>query len=127
MLSEAEVSPSRPTKVIIPQQFCWGIFYLRKVGREVYPDVALAAIGKHKKSQTQKCLACCSGNRTRTCDLRVMSPTSYLLLYPAILDCKYTTDFYSHNSFILFLYVKCFFKKPFIACFRERYLLFHYL
>ena len=25
-----------------------------------------------------------SGNRTRTCDLRVMSPTSYLLLYPAI-------------------------------------------
>ena len=26
----------------------------------------------------------CSGNRTRTCDLRVMSPTSYLLLYPAM-------------------------------------------
>ncbi len=25
-----------------------------------------------------------SGNRTRTCDLRVMSPTSYLLLYPAM-------------------------------------------
>ncbi len=26
----------------------------------------------------------CSGNWTRTSDLRVMSPTSYLLLYPAI-------------------------------------------
>ena len=25
-----------------------------------------------------------SGNRTRTCDLRVMSPTSCLLLYPAM-------------------------------------------
>ena len=30
----------------------------------------------------------CSGGRTRTCDLRVMSPTSYRLLYPAVLDCK---------------------------------------
>ena len=29
-----------------------------------------------------------SGGRTRTCDLRVMSPTSYRLLYPAVLDCK---------------------------------------
>src|SRR5690606_21031682 len=27
---------------------------------------------------------CSSGNRTRTCDLRVMSPTSYQLLHPAI-------------------------------------------
>ena len=26
-------------------------------------------------------------------DLRVMSPTSYRLLYPAILDCKYTDIF----------------------------------
>ena len=26
-------------------------------------------------------------------DLRVMSPTSYRLLYPAILDCKYTNIF----------------------------------
>ena len=26
-------------------------------------------------------------------DLRVMSPTSYQLLYPAILDCKYTDNF----------------------------------
>jgi hypothetical protein len=25
-----------------------------------------------------------SGDRTRTCDLRVMSPTSYHLLYPAL-------------------------------------------
>ena len=28
-----------------------------------------------------------SGSRTRTCDLRVMSPTSYQLLYPAIYFC----------------------------------------
>ncbi len=28
----------------------------------------------------------CSGGRTRTSDLRVMSPTSYQLLYPAIID-----------------------------------------
>src|ERR1041384_4898782 len=27
----------------------------------------------------------CSGNRTRTCDLWVMSPTSYQLLHPAII------------------------------------------
>ena len=26
----------------------------------------------------------CSGDTTRTCDLRVMSPTSYQLLHPAI-------------------------------------------
>ena len=26
-------------------------------------------------------------------DLRVLSPTSYRLLYPAILDCKYTDNF----------------------------------
>ena len=26
-------------------------------------------------------------------DLRVMSPTSYRLLYPALLDCKYTDIF----------------------------------
>ena len=32
-----------------------------------------------------------SGDWTRTSDLRVMSPTSYLLLYPAISDGKYTT------------------------------------
>ena len=34
-----------------------------------------------------------SGRRTRTSGLRVMSPTSYQLLYPAILDCKYTDIF----------------------------------
>ncbi len=31
-----------------------------------------------------------SGGRTRTSGLRVMSPTSYRLLYPAMLECKYT-------------------------------------
>jgi virulence-associated protein VagC len=36
-----------------------------------------------------------SGNRTRTCDLRVMSPTSCQLLHPAILDCKGKTIFFN--------------------------------
>ncbi len=40
-----------------------------------------------------------SGDTTRTCDLRVMSPTSYLLLYPAILDCKYTTNIYKYKKY----------------------------
>ena len=35
----------------------------------------------------------CSGRRTRTSGLRVMSPTSYQLLYPAILDCKDKDNF----------------------------------
>ncbi len=34
-----------------------------------------------------------SGDRTRTCGLRVMSPTSYQLLHPALLDCKYRHSF----------------------------------
>ena len=29
-------------------------------------------------------LLLCSGDRTRTCDLWVMSPTSYQLLHPAV-------------------------------------------
>ena len=33
-------------------------------------------------------------------DLRVMSPTSYRLLYPAILDCKYT-DYFLICKFLL--------------------------
>ena len=39
---------------------------------------------KIKKLQISLKLFTCSGNRTRTCDLRVMSPTSCLLLYPAM-------------------------------------------
>ena len=42
----------------------------------------------------------CSGRRTRTSGLRVMSPTSYQLLYPAILDCKYT-DYFWNSKFLL--------------------------
>ena len=34
-----------------------------------------------------------SGGRTRTSGLRVMSPTSYQLLYPAMLDYKGTVYF----------------------------------
>jgi len=40
---------------------------------------------KAKKRVTISDYSCSSGNWTRTSDLRVMSPTSYLLLYPAIL------------------------------------------
>ena len=36
-------------------------------------------------------------------DLRVMSPTSYRLLYPAILDCKYTDIFYNSKKNLTFL------------------------
>ena len=32
-------------------------------------------------------------------DLRVMSPTSYQLLYPAILDCKYTPYFWNSKFY----------------------------
>ena len=37
-----------------------------------------------QKNQTLSYLVCSSGDWTRTSDLWVMSPTSYLLLYPAI-------------------------------------------
>ena len=47
--------------------------------------------GSIKKSQGPKSLGLpSSGGRTRTYDLRVMSPTSYQLLHPAILWCKDT-------------------------------------
>ena len=36
-------------------------------------------------------------------DLRVMSPTSYRLLYPAILDCKYTDIFLIRKFYFTFL------------------------
>ena len=41
-----------------------------------------------------------SGGRTRTSDLRVMSPTSYRLLYPAVWDCK-GKDFFRKNKTFL--------------------------
>ena len=45
------------------------------------------------------------GGRTRTCDLRVMSPTSYQLLHPAIFIFQRTNILYikSENNAILFL------------------------
>ena len=43
-----------------------------------------------------------SGRRTRTTDLRVMSPTSYQLLYPAMLDCKSNNNFYNGKIFCAF-------------------------
>ena len=45
-----------------------------------------------------------SGGRTRTSDLRVMSPTSYQLLYPAVLlDCKYSYYFNKYKTFFALL------------------------
>ena len=41
-----------------------------------------------------------SGGRTRTYDLRVMSPTSYQLLYPAMLDCKGITVFFKKQTLL---------------------------
>ena len=45
-------------------------------------DLSLSLL--QKKRVTISDYSCSSGNWTRTSDLRVMSPTSYLLLYPAI-------------------------------------------
>lgn len=41
-----------------------------------------------KKREPKLDSLCSSGDWTRTSDLRVMSPTSYLLLYPAIWTAK---------------------------------------
>ena len=51
------------------------------------------------------CKKICSGGRTRTSGLRVMSPTSYQLLYPAMWNAKVrnifeTANFYFKNSAI---------------------------
>ena len=46
-----------------------------------------------KKGQILRLVLFGSGERTRTSDLRVMSPTSYQLLYPAMLDYKSTDIF----------------------------------
>ena len=46
-----------------------------------------------KKRKSVMDFLCGSGGRTRTSGLRVMSQTSYQLLYPAILDCKDTHVF----------------------------------
>ena len=43
---------------------------------------------KCKKPVVTDWLFPCSGDTTRTCDLRVMSPTSYQLLHPALLSIK---------------------------------------
>ena len=40
---------------------------------------------RKRKQEKHCCFSCCSsGGRTRTSDLRVMSPTSCQLLYPAL-------------------------------------------
>ena len=41
-----------------------------------------------KKGQTLRFVLCSSGGRTRTSDLRVMSPTSCQLLYSAVWNTK---------------------------------------
>ena len=57
---------------------------------------------KAKKRVTISDYSCSSGNWTRTSDLRVMSPTSYLLLYPAICIFKE----YGFNTNLLPLWAK---------------------
>ena len=51
------------------------------------------------------CINSRSGNWTRTSDLRVMSPTSYLLLYPAIYECKGTTFFLITKTKMSFYFI----------------------
>ena len=52
-----------------------------------------------QKNQILSYLVCSSGNWTRTSDLRVMSPTSYLLLYPAMWTAKIRPFYILHNLF----------------------------
>ena len=53
-----------------------------------------------------------SGGRTRTSGLRVMSPTSYQLLYPAILDCKGKNIFLKYKMFFAFSLFQLFLPVP---------------
>ena len=63
--------------------------------RETFPVIAglRTYLLNRKTGQIAGFVLFSSGKRTRTSDLRVMSPTSYQLLYPAMLDCKYTHIF----------------------------------
>ena len=57
--------------------------------------------GGHKKQgQRRSVVLFGSGRRTRTTDLRVMSPTSYQLLYPAMLDYKSRYNFLINKEFL---------------------------
>ena len=58
--------------------------------------------GHKKQGQRRDVVLFGSGRRTRTTDLRVMSPTSYQLLYPAMLDCKSNNNFYNGKIFCAF-------------------------
>ena len=57
--------------------------------RTVSPQRAplIVLITRQKKNCHKRQFLNGCGDRTWTCDLRVMSPTSYQLLYPAILSC----------------------------------------
>ena len=58
---------------------------------------------KREKSADSADFSLSSGGRTRTSDLRVMSPTSYQLLYPAVLlECKYSYYFNKYKTFLPF-------------------------
>ena len=59
------------------------------------PIVNLSVL--HKKRVTISDYSCSSGNWTRTSDLRVMSPTSYLLLYLVIQLVIYCIFFSASN------------------------------
>ena len=51
------------------------------------------SLNKKKEEKSFDFSSLVAGVGFETHDLRVMSPTSYRLLYPAILDCKYTDNF----------------------------------
>ena len=50
---------------------------------KIFQNISII-VEKLKKRPHNWGLFLCSGDRTRTCDLWVMSPTSYQLLHPAI-------------------------------------------
>lgn len=60
--------------------------------------------GHEKKEKSFNFSFFSSGGRTRTCDLRVMSPTSYRLLYPAMWTAKVRSFSKTANFFTIILH-----------------------
>ena len=60
-------------------------FILRTISRPSFHSQSKPTVkDQYVKERCSPLRTLCSGNWTRTSDLRVMSPTSYLLLYPAM-------------------------------------------
>ena len=71
---------------------CFGVVSLGIEPKSQAPEAYILSVVRRdpKKKAAQMRTAFCSGNRTRTCDLWVMSPTSCQLLHPAV--CYWTAN-----------------------------------